>query len=94
MIERFMAFARWVRARYPDWSPARGHIVLVALCGRNEPLYGKLRAGHALVAQGIEHGSPKAGVAGSNPAGGTGQAWYLVPLIKVIHRLFIVYGAV
>ncbi len=25
----------------------------------------------ALVAQGIEHGSPKAGVAGSNPAGGT-----------------------
>ncbi len=36
MIERFMAFARWVRARYPDWAPARGHIVLVALCGRNE----------------------------------------------------------
>ena len=38
MIERFMAFARWVRARYPDWAPARGHIVLVALCGRNEQL--------------------------------------------------------
>jgi hypothetical protein len=31
---------------------------------------GKLRPS-ALVAQGIEHGSPKAGVAGSNPAGGT-----------------------
>jgi hypothetical protein len=28
----------------------------------------------ALVAQGIEHGSPKAGVAGSNPAGGTSEA--------------------
>src|ERR1700730_232858 len=35
----------------------------------------------ALVAQGIEHGSPKAGVAGSNPAGGTsvfaGQKMFL-----------------
>jgi len=38
VIERFMVFARWVRARYPDWASARGHIVLVALCGRNEPL--------------------------------------------------------
>src|SRR6185312_8186099 len=34
----------------------------------------------------------KAGVAGSNPAGGTGQAWYLVPLIKVIHRLWCGLG--
>ncbi len=33
---------------------------------RNHPL-----AAPALVAQGIEHGSPKAGVAGSNPAEGT-----------------------
>ena len=32
---------------------------------------GKLPPVSALVAQGIEHGSPKAGVAGSNPAGGT-----------------------
>jgi hypothetical protein len=31
----------------------------------------------ALVAQGIEHGSPKAGVAGSNPAGGTDCVHYL-----------------
>jgi hypothetical protein len=30
----------------------------------------------ALVAQGIEHGSPKAGVAGSNPAGGTSEAFF------------------
>ena len=32
---------------------------------------GKLPPVSAPVAQGIEHGSPKAGVAGSNPAGGT-----------------------
>jgi hypothetical protein len=35
MIERIEAFARWVRARYPDWA---GHIALVALCGRDDPL--------------------------------------------------------
>jgi hypothetical protein len=52
---------------------------------------GKLRAGHALVAQGIEHGSPKAGVAGSNPAGGTGQKRFAA-LSKSIHRLFIANG--
>jgi hypothetical protein len=33
--------------------------------------FGKLRAVPAPVAQGIEHGSPKAGVACSNHAGGT-----------------------
>ena len=38
VIERFMAFARRVRARYPNSASVRGHIVLVALCGRNEPL--------------------------------------------------------
>jgi hypothetical protein len=48
----------------------------------------------ALVAQGIEHGSPKAGVAGSNPAGGTVQGRYVATLSSAIHRLFIVYGAV
>src|SRR5271156_3774993 len=41
----------------------------------------------ALVAQGIEHGSPKAGVAGSNTAGGTrivvGQAMFLGPAGRV-----------
>jgi hypothetical protein len=36
----------------------------------------------------------KAGVAGSNPAGGTAQRWYLAALYTGIHRLFIVYGAV
>ncbi|GAS86473.1 oligopeptidase B [Mycolicibacterium brisbanense] len=45
----------------------------------------------APVAQGIEHGSPKAGVAGSNPAGGTRQKLYLAVLRNVdpsiIHRL-------
>src|SRR5580693_1655496 len=35
----------------------------------------------ALVAQGIEHGSPKAGVAGSNPAGGTS--------VLAVQRLFL-----
>lgn len=25
--------ACWVRVRYPEWAPARGHIALVALCG-------------------------------------------------------------
>jgi hypothetical protein len=38
VIEHFKAFARWVRCRYPDWAPARGHIALVALCGRDERL--------------------------------------------------------
>ena len=36
-------------------------------CSRTHPT----GPGQALVAQGIEHRSPKAGVAGSNPAGGT-----------------------
>ena len=31
----------------------------------------RVKPRHAFVAQGIEHRSPKAGVAGSNPAGGT-----------------------
>ena len=38
MIERFVALAHWVRSRYPDWAPARGHIALIALCGRDDPL--------------------------------------------------------
>jgi hypothetical protein len=37
MIAR-LAVARWVRGRYPDWARARGHIALVALCGRDERL--------------------------------------------------------
>ena len=39
----------------------------------HERLSCPVSAGSALVAQGIEHRSPKAGVAGSNPAGGTSQ---------------------
>jgi hypothetical protein len=26
----------WIRARYPEWAPARGHVALVALCGCDE----------------------------------------------------------
>jgi hypothetical protein len=37
MIDRVVVFAGWVRGRYPDWAPARGHIALVALCGREDP---------------------------------------------------------
>ena len=36
MMERVEAFARWVRANYPNWAPAQGHIALVALCGRDD----------------------------------------------------------
>ena len=32
------AVACWVRGRYPRWAPPRGHIALVALCGRDEQL--------------------------------------------------------
>ncbi len=38
MIERMVSFARWVRARYPQWAPATGHVPLIALCGREDPL--------------------------------------------------------
>jgi hypothetical protein len=38
MIDRITAFARWVRTCYPDWATPRGHIALVALCGRDDPL--------------------------------------------------------
>jgi hypothetical protein len=43
-------------------------------------------AGSALVAQGIEHRSPKAGVAGSNPAGGTTVDLPFVPPAQHIDR--------
>jgi hypothetical protein len=36
MIARIEAFARWVRANYPSWAPPRGHLALVALCGRDD----------------------------------------------------------
>lgn len=49
--------------RYPDASSTR--------TARQHVLVRWLKTFTALVAQGIEHGSPKAGVAGSNPAGGT-----------------------
>jgi hypothetical protein len=38
MIERIMAFARWVRTCYPRWASPRGHVALIALCGRDDPL--------------------------------------------------------
>jgi hypothetical protein len=38
VIERLAAFARWLRGRYPQSAPRRGHIALVALCGRENPL--------------------------------------------------------
>jgi hypothetical protein len=28
--------ACWIRLRYPEWAPTRGHIALVALCGCDE----------------------------------------------------------
>ena len=37
MIDRIMAFARWVRTGYPGWASQRGHVALVALCGRDDP---------------------------------------------------------
>ena len=36
--EALEAFARWVRRGYPSWAPAQGHVPLVALCGRDDPL--------------------------------------------------------
>jgi hypothetical protein len=39
VIERLLSsLARWIREPYPDWAPRRGHVALVALCGRNGPL--------------------------------------------------------
>jgi hypothetical protein len=48
-----------------------------------------VRIGHGRIAT-----VTKAGVAGSNPAGGKGQRRYLAYLCKSVHRLFIVYGPV
>ena len=55
--------ATWNGRRTPRTSPKP------RLIGEVFVRYSKTST--ALVAQGIEHGSPKAGVAGSNPAGGT-----------------------
>jgi hypothetical protein len=38
MIERITALASWVRTCYPHGAPPRGHIALIALCGRDDPL--------------------------------------------------------
>jgi hypothetical protein len=39
MIRRAVsAAARWVRGRYPEWASRRGHIAVVALCGREGSL--------------------------------------------------------
>jgi hypothetical protein len=56
-----------VRGRPQGQSPSlpqRGQML-------TQSIHPRFTQGPAFVAQGIEHRSPKAGVAGSNPAGGT-----------------------
>jgi hypothetical protein len=38
MIERVLSrLACWARRGYPEWAPRRGHVPLLALCGRPMP---------------------------------------------------------
>jgi hypothetical protein len=39
MIARpLTSLARWIRAAYPAWASERGHVALIALCGRPGPM--------------------------------------------------------